>query len=251
MTIDVDFDFTSDSFGYWEDYWNRNDGMGSGKTDPDLYSPTLQLYQKLLWSRVLPNGEFMDLEIGTGANYLTWKNFRFGSDSIIVSFRYKKYRYMIEQVMRAVGDYKKFYENYTHKSYTIGGEIIFPKHVNSINQMRGTNALIADRWDLTLECIRRYYNNDKSPLYETLKEDKQFFSLFKDFKGYVDFFFLQDAVTEDYSKVNMWCGKSDFVFDGLPKTVDEYLRFIDEELRFVEKRNMRIKEYCKSNCDLQ
>ncbi len=67
MTIDVDFDFTSDSFGYWEDYWNRNDGMGSGKTDPDLYSPTLQLYQKLLWSRVLPNGEFMDLEIGTGA----------------------------------------------------------------------------------------------------------------------------------------------------------------------------------------
>ncbi len=111
--------------------------------------------------------------------------------------------------------------------------------------------MIADRWDLTLECIRRYYNNDKSPLYETLKEDKQFFSLFKDFKGYVDFFFLQDAVTEDYSKVNMWCGKSDFVFDGLPKTVDEYLRFIDEELRFVEKRNMRIKEYCKSNCDLQ
>lgn len=108
MKIDVTFDFTSDSVGHWEDYWNRNYGMGAGKTDPDICSITLQIYQKTLWSRVLPNGEIMNLKIGKGSNYLTWKDFRFGSDSITASFRYKKYLYMIEQVMQKVGDYKKF-----------------------------------------------------------------------------------------------------------------------------------------------
>ena len=194
--IDVDFDFTSDTVGFWDDFWNRNDGLGAGKTDPDIYSPTLQRYQKELWSRALPNGEFMDLKIGRGSEYLTWKDFRFGSDAIIVSFRYKRYRFMIEQVMKKVGDYRKYYEDFEHKSYTIGGEIIFPKRFFSINQMRGTNRYIADRWDLTLECIRRYYNNENSPLYKTLKEEKPFFDLFNDFKGYVDFFFLQDAVSK-------------------------------------------------------
>lgn len=107
--------------------------------------------------------------------------------------------------------------------------------------------MISDRWDLTLECIRRYYNGENSPLYNTLIDDKPFFDLFNDFKGYVDFFFLQDAVSKDYSKVNIWCGNSDFVENGLPKTIDEYLNFIDEELKFVEQRNLRIKAYCQSS----
>lgn len=48
--------------------------------------------------------------------------------------------------------------------------------------------LISDRWDLTLECIRRYYNGEDSPLYNVFLNDKAFFDLFVDFKGYVDFF---------------------------------------------------------------
>lgn len=241
--IDVTFDFTTDSAGFWDDFWNRKDGLGSGGSDPDVASPTLQEYHKLLWSKPLPNGETMKLRKGYGANYLTWKEFRFGSDSIIVSFRYKKYQYMIEQVAKRVGDYRRYFEDYLHKTNTIGGAIIFPKHRFSINQNRGTNPFISDRWDLTLECIRRYYNGENSPLYETFVADKDFFDLFVDFKGYVDFFLLQDAVSDDYSKVDIWCGNADFVESGLPKTVDEYFGFIDKELAFLKKRNARIKEY--------
>lgn len=180
------------------------------------------------------------MEIGSGANYLTWNGYRFGSDSIIVSFRYKRYRNMIEQVANTVPNYHGYIEDYIHRSYTIGGEIIFPKRKWGINQSRGCNPFIKDRWDLTLECIRRFYANEKSPLWETLKEDKPFFDLFIDFKGYVDYFFLQDCVSEDYKKVDFWLGKGDFELFPLPKTVDEYLEWIDKELVFVERRNKRI-----------
>ena len=244
--IDTEFDFTTDSPGYWEGFWERNDGLGYGGSDPDVASPTLQKYHKLLWSKPLPNGESMDLRTGTGPYYLTWKNFCFGSDSIIVSFRYKKYRYMINQVREKVGDYKHFYEDFLRRAYTIGGMIIFPKHHSSMNQNKGTNKYISDRWDLTLECIRRYYKGQTSPLYETLEADRDFYALFSDFKGYSDFFLLQDAVTDDYSEVKIWCGDSIFIEDGLPKTLDDYFLFINNELDFLSKRNARIKKYSET-----
>lgn len=248
--IDISFDFTSDSTGYWDGFWDRNEGLGYGGSDPDIASPTLHRYHKILWSKELPNGEIMELKMGHGPYYLTWKDFRFGSDSIIVSFRYKRYKYMIDQVAQIIGDYKSYYEDMLRKAYTIGGTIIFPKHPLSMNQNKGTNKLISDRWDLTLECIRRYYHDEDSPLRSTIVRDKAFFDLFIDFKGYVDYFFLQDVVSSDYSKVNIWCGNNDFVDDGLPKTVEEYFHFIDCEMDFLQKRNARIKEYADHKLQL-
>ena len=243
--IDVSFDFTTESPGYWEGYWERNLGLGYGGSDPDKASSTLHEYHRLLWSRMLPNGEEMELKKGAGPYYLTWKDFRFGSDAIIVSFRYQKYRYMMEQVAQRVGDFQGYFEGLIRKAYTIGGTIIFPKHPFSMNQNKGTNALIADRWDLTLECIRRYYKGEKSPLYDTIHKDKAFFDLFVDFKGYVDFFFLQDCVSDDYSEVDIWCGNAEFLESGLPKTVDDYFVFIDKEIDFLNKRNGRIRRHCE------
>ena len=239
--LDVTFDFTSDTPGYWE----GNDGLGYGKADPDNASPTLQKYHQMLWSRELPNGEFMNLKKGTGPYYLTWKDFRFGSDAIIVSFRYKKYKFMIDQVKKRVGDYQAYYTDMLKRAYTIGGMMIFPKHPSSMNQNKGTNAIISDRWDLTLECIRRYYKGERSPLYETILSDKAFYDLFNDFKGFVDFFFLQDAVTDDYLKVNIWCGDGKLDKPGLPETIDDYFVFIDKEFDFLKKRNARIKKYAE------
>ncbi len=161
--IDVDFDFTEDSPGYWEGFWTRNEGLGYGGSDPDNASPTMHKYHKLLWSKQLPNGELMDLKMGSGPYYLTWKEFRFGSDSIIVGFRYVKYKYMMDQVRQKVGNFERYFEDLIRKSYTVGGTIIFPKHPGSMNQCKGTNALISDRWDLTLECIRKFYIGEKSP----------------------------------------------------------------------------------------
>ena len=245
--IDTTFDFTTDSYKYWEGFWERKSGLGEGGSDPDSSSRMLQEYHRILWSRQLPNGKKMELKAGSGSNYLTWNNFRFGSDSIITSFRYLSYSYMIEQVKTRVGDYKTFYEDFIHKSYTIGGMIIFPKHRNSMNQVRGTTKVIADRWDLTLECIRRYYEGIDNPLTDVITSDVAFYDLFVDFRGYVDYFLLQDCVTEDYSEVNIWEGNSSFTRNGLPDTIDGYITYIDNEMRFLHNRNNRIKEFCEVN----
>jgi hypothetical protein len=186
----------------------------------------------------------MKLEAVRDSNYyLVWKDFDFGSDSIIVELRYKKYMHVIDKVADKVGDIEAYYENLVRRSYTIGGMIIFPKHINSMNQMRGTCSKISDRWDLTLECIRRYYIDEKSPLSSVIGSDKEFFDLFVDFKGYVEFFFLQDCVSDDYSEVDIWCGDTSFEKSGLPVTVDDYFEFIRKEHEFLDKSNERIKEY--------
>ena len=244
MIIDTSIDFTLDSPHYWDGFWDNRNGLGLGSSDPDSASKTLQKYHQILWSKELPCGERMVLECGSGPFYLTWKDFRFGSDSIIVSFRYEKYRDMIEKVGKAVPDYKAFVEDFVHKAYTIGGMIIFPKHAGSINQMKGTNPQIRDRWDLTLECIRRYYKGEDSPLYRTLGQDKDFFDLFVDFRGYVDYFFLQDCVSDNYSEVVRWIGNKWFDENPLPKSVEEYLKWIDLQMEFLQKRNMRIARAC-------
>ena len=227
--IDTTFDFRTDT--------------PKGK-DPDKYSQTLKTYHQLLWSKALPNGEVMDLKKGTDLYYLTWKDFDFGSDSIIVELNYKKNGQIIDQVRKTVDDFDAYYENLVRRSYSIGGMIIFPKHPNSMNQRRGTNSKISDRWDLTLECIRRYYQGEESPLFETITNDKKFFDLFVDFKGYVDFFFLQDCVSDDYSTVDIWCGDAFFERSGLPETVNDYFEFIRKEHEFLDKRNKRIADYC-------
>lgn len=240
--IDINFDFTTDTPHYWDNAWDNNDVIWVSKIDPDADSPTLQKYHKLLWSKQLPNGELMDLKAGYGSNYLTWKNFRFGSDSITTSFRYVRYKNMIEQVAKTIPNYIAFMENYIRRSYTIGGAIIFPKWHGGINQSRGWNAYIKDRWDLTLECIRKYYLDEPSQLYNTLIKDKPFFDLFIDFKGYVDFFYLQDCVSPNYKEVNFWLGNGQFKSNPLPQSVEEYLQWIESQLEFVRKRNERIKK---------
>ncbi|WP_026765825.1 DUF6994 family protein [Selenomonas ruminantium] len=239
--IDVSFDFTMDSPGYWDGFWSRNEGLGAGACDPDACSPTLQRYHQLLWSKILPNGESFELSRCSGLNYLSWRNLYFGSDSILASFRYRDNRKTIEAVIKHLPDYKAFMEDFLHKAYTIGGTIIFPKHRNSMNQRRGTDKRIRDRWDLTMECIRRYYNGESSPLTDVMEYDRDFFALFNDFKGYVDFFYLQDCVTEDYKNIRFWLGDGSFTGQTLPQTVEEYLKYIDAEMDFLEKRNSRIK----------
>lgn len=243
-SINITFDFTTDTPNYWTDFWNRNDGLGAGGNDPDAASPTLKHYHQLLWSRELPNGQRMILTPGSGTNYLSWNNFRFGSDSIAASFRYHHFAPMLKKVQQIVPDYQSWMENFIRKTYTIGGTILFPKHWNSINQCRGRHPLIRDRWDLTLECIRRYYAGINSPLSEILAQDKLFFDLFVDFHSYVDFFFLQDCVTSNYDEVQMWAHFSDFTQNPLPYTAEEYLRWLEQNLEFVTQRNLRIKAYC-------
>lgn len=64
----------------------------------------------------------------------------------------------------------------------------------TFNTARGFHPRIVDRLDLTLECIRRHYTGIPSPLSGVLARYADFFSVFEDFDGYVEFFFLQDLI---------------------------------------------------------
>lgn len=116
----------------------------------------------------------------------------------------------------------------------------------SINMERGFNPQIADRLDLTLECIRRYYLNEESPLFETLERYNDFFNLFGDFKGYVDFFLLNDLVSEDYSAIKFLYPFDNFKSVPYPQYIDEYKDYREATIRFLELRNERILEDLKA-----
>jgi hypothetical protein len=127
---------------------------------------------------------------------------------------------------------------------TIGGIVIWPSNqidgLPTINAGRGFNSKIADRLDLTIECIRRYYLGLDSPLYETLKRYSSFFSLFEDFKGYIDFFLLQDAVSHDYLSVKIAPPFDNFVSSPIPHTAEEYASYMKKTTTFLMARNQRI-----------
>ena len=117
-----------------------------------------------------------------------------------------------------------------------------------MNRARGCHPRICDRWDLTLECIRRYYAGEHSPLDRSLLESKQFFDLFLDFKGYVDFFLLQDCVDDDYN-VKFWLNTSLFESNPLPQTLESYKEWVQTQLDFAAKRNARIQQYINTTVD--
>ena len=224
--IDIHFDAQTDSKG----------------PDPDSGSPTLKAYHQLLWSKPLPNGQEMKLRIEK--NCLKWGDMWFGCDSITASFLHWRFP-LKEYVEQNILNFAEFKKDYWHKTYTIGGSIIFPMHRWSMNQARGCSVKICDRWDLTLECIRRFYNGEPTPLDKVMERDKAFYDLFVDFKGYVDFFFLQDCVDENYN-VKFWMDTPLFVSMPMPKNLDEYYKWIYSQLEFVAKRGKRIEKYIKN-----
>lgn len=219
----------------------RTDSNGK---DPDYASTTLKAYHKLLWSKPLPNGQIMELT-NKDCSYLRWNDMYFGSDTVIVSFMHARYK-LRNYIIDSIPNFWDYREDYQKKSYTIAGTIIFPKHWRSMNQERGCCRRICDRWDLTLECIRRFYAGEPTPLDKVMERDKAFYDLFVDFKGYVDFFFLQDCVDENYN-VKYWLDTPLWVSDPMPESVESYKFWIDKELDFVAKRGKRIEEFCKKS----
>ena len=226
-TIDINFNVYSDT--------------PEGK-DPDSFSATLRNYHKFLWSKPLPNNKEFYLNLDT-PKLLHHKSalgeFFISSDSIGHTYsRVKKMSHIIEQISdEEINDFFSICS-------TIGAYIIFPaKRINNkmtINGARGVNHKIQDRFDLTLECIRRHYLNQQSPLTDVLERNANFFKLFSDFKGYVDYFLLQDLVKTDYEVIKFWSNFDNFETAPLPKDKNEYLSYKSELLDFVQARNQRI-----------
>jgi hypothetical protein len=135
-------------------------------------------------------------------------------------------------------------ESFRSIGYTMGGMIIFPANrvdgKNTINGARGFHPLIKDRIDLTMECIRRYYINEPSPLSDVLTRYADFFRLFNNFQGYIEYFLLQDLVEEDFSGIRFLMSFDDFKTPAVPKTIDSYLSYKDITIKFINNRNQRI-----------
>jgi hypothetical protein len=69
-----------------------------------------------------------------------------------------------------------------------------------------------------------------------------FFDLFGDFPSYVEFFLLQDLVSDDYSSVRFFTPFDDFVLWPFPETIEAYSDFKRLSIEFINARNQRILE---------
>lgn len=232
MHIDVSYDFQTDA----------------GGKDPDIHSATLRRYHKFLWTKPLPCGRVFTLDDQHPGAYLYHSSdlgeFFLSSDSAIATFiRYKRMSHII-----ALLDPEES-NSFFNLAYTIGGMIIFPANKidgkATINGARGFSGKIADRLDLTLECIRRSYLGLQNPLASTFDRYKRFFDLFGDFIGYVEFFALQDLIDPSCERVEFFLPFDDFNSSPLPTNVETYICYRQRSMEFLAARNSRIQTLSK------
>jgi hypothetical protein len=222
----------------------------AGGKDPDSRSKTLRRYHQLLWSKPLPSGTMFDLDakLHHSSNL---GEFWLSSDGITHTYSTWTRPARLVEVIRQVApaEIESFYD----LACTVGGYLVFPfgiqvdgKWQQSINQRRGIHPKIRDRFDLTLECIRRHYLGTTSPLTATLAWHSDFFELFMDFGGYIDFFLLNDLVDGDGS-VRFLKQFDDFEGDPLPAgSVAEYREYMTRSMGFITARNERIARYAST-----
>lgn len=231
MLIDTSFDFRTDAAG----------------PDPDSDSPTLRRYHRLLWSKLLPGGVAFDLDETTPGEYLHHRSelgeFYLSSDAVIPDYQGSAgMKPVIDQLTASE------VESFIAITYTIGGTVIFPSNrigsKMTINGARGFHPRIRDRFDLTLECIRRHYQGGQpNPLDAVLARYGDFFALFDDFPGYVDFFHLQDLVAADCSKVRFSLPFDDFETSPLPRDAGRLPQDARRCTEFINARNHRIADW--------
>ena len=228
--VDTTFDF----------HWDTPDGR-----DPDKFSQKLLEYHQLLWNKELPSGARFDLRPEPGA-YLVHRSslgvFFLASEAFTTRLRGKAARVIRSIPAEDLPEYI---------GYTVGSTLVFPGNKvgrkMTINGARGFHPRIADRPDLTLECIRRYYLGElPNPLAEPLARYEAFFALFETFRGYVDFFLLQDLLKDDGKTVDFFHPLGNFsAKDAVPRDEKEYLSYLRHSNDFISARNRRIDAWQK------
>ena len=233
------------------DFANYYDGGG----DPDQTCERLYLWHQALCTRPVEGvGPFeveltYDYAYGLRLRTQDGTVFRLGSDGIIPTWSTPGYTSRFSPDLAA--EIERDTDDFFRLSSTIGGYVLFPRNGegqtgHTINQARGVRRQIADRFDLTLECIRRHYLDPArdSPLADRLNYYGDFFALFGDFDTYVRFFLLDDLVTPDGNSVrSLLTGNviNDFPASGFATTPMEYATFRINSIQFVRARNDRIR----------
>lgn len=221
--------------------------------DPDSFSPTLREYHLLLWNKALPNGEVFKLTASGSPPFKFFHKSSLGefilsSDSVIHSYT-RWTRESMASIIRAVP--KTECDEFYDLASTIGGYIIFPSNridrKPTLNGIRGMHPRILDRFDLTLECIRRWYQGIGSPLQEHIERYSSFFKLFGDFENYCSFFLLEDLLDEDGCAVHFWLPFEDFgIRSPVPVNLDEYMEYKSRVTEFTHARNRRMASYIRN-----
>ena len=155
--------------------------------DPDTFSQTLRDYHLMLWSKPLPSGKVLKLTSNEKPPFYLYHKSELGtfclsSDSVLHTYT-RWTRESMVRIIKAIPQEEN--EAFYDLASTIGGYIVFPANqINkkpTINGIRGMHPRINDRFDLTLECIRRWYKGEDSPLYKHIDRYAEFFRLFEDF----------------------------------------------------------------------
>jgi hypothetical protein len=238
----------------------KTDTPSGTDPDPDSDSQLLRWDHELLWSKELPSGVLFAPKVTTRkSEYLIFtdvdeKGHCYGSDAITSYYttwlkeRNPKSKALVEAIAGLTDDQKSVYLN---PPYTIGSAMIWPlrtKDLPSMNTARGLRMSVADRMDLTLDCIRRHYTGEPgSALADVTDAYKDFFELFgqreQGFIGFVDFFHLQDLVTPDYTEVRFYLPFKSFEHSGVPATTQEYVAYRNATLEFIAVRKRRMAEW--------
>lgn len=214
----------------------------------------------MLWSKPLPDGQKLELE-GDRSGYLKIVSLSerrtVGSDNFATT-----HANALPTLARALDG---FSHGHLCAFCTIGGYIVFPNglaqqlpvRTNSrvrrwtVNQARGMDRRVADRFDLTLETIRMYYagivDRAQNPIGDVLEAYGWWFDLFGSgptgFLTYADFFFLTPLLDADGAVKPFGALSLDFM-NALPShdTV-AYRAYVADQLEFVRFRNALIEHW--------
>jgi hypothetical protein len=217
----------------------------AGGKDPDIASPTLRAYHQGLWTKPLPSGELFDLVYDD--TYLAYRaphmTFVLSSDASIPTWsRWKRMHHIISQFP----DQESI--DFRRMAGQMGAMMLFPRNrvdgQAGINAARGFTGRIADRLDLTLECIRLFYlgttDSRSNPLGPVLERYPEFFALFGSFAGYVEFFLLHDLVDANATRVEFLLPSEGFTRPSRAQTPEEYTLYRARATAFVQARNARM-----------
>lgn len=261
--------------------WADADGLASPnpelaptgyfRKDPDAHSARLKACHQALWSKKLPTEGVIDLRPdGLGLRDQVSGEFLKSDAAMPVWERWGEVKGLLngtEELLQQEG--LGSIHDLGWRLYDMGGMVLFPGHrVDgrwTINQAKGCSRFkIADRLDLTLECIRLYYElldaragvvddlpegySSVNPLGDVLHRYRSFFDLFGSFEGYIGFWLLDDLVVKDEAglRVDFLLPRDssaayDFTRErALPADEHEYFTFLKVSDDFVAKRNRRM-----------
>ncbi|WP_448181948.1 DUF6994 family protein [Arthrobacter sp. CP30] len=234
----------------------KSDRPAKTRPDADRDSPRLRLDHELLWTKPLRSGLIFSptAQRRRRDGYLIFTDTSggrswYGSDAITNSYTTWSRPKSLASALASLEEDQR--SRYLNPQYTIGSAMIWPvrsKDRPTMNTARGLRLRIADRIDLTLECIRRHYLGvPESPLASVIDAYADFFALFDGFTEFVNFFHLRDLVAHDYTEVQFFLPFDNFRYAGTPATTEEYVTYREASLEFIAGRQHRMARWVSEN----